>query len=119
MKSFFSGLAFFILGLFLITQNTIVKTGFGFRGLFGSFNPPFGLLLLPVIIGIILLFAMKRQIWGWIMIAIGFVTIFTGLLMGLEIYFKPTTLYITILMFACVAVGIGLMIAGVIQTKKK
>ena len=57
---------------------------FWFQGLFGSFNPPFGLLLLPVIIGIILLFAMKRQIWGWILIAIGFVTIFTGLLMGLR-----------------------------------
>lgn len=119
MKSFFSGLAFFILGLFLISQNTIVRTGFHFGGLFGGYNPPFGLLLLPVIVGIILLFAMKRQIWGWILIAIGLVTIFTGLLMGLEIYFKPTTLYIAILMFACVAAGIGLIIRGVIQTHKK
>lgn len=119
MKSFVSGLAFFILGLFLITQNTVVRTGFNLSGLTGGYNPPFGLLLLPVIIGIILLFAMEKQIWGWILIIFGLCTILLGLLMGLDIYFKPTTLYVTILMFGSVAVGIGLMIRGVIQSNKK
>ena len=63
MKSFLSGLAFFILGLFLIYQNTIVRTGFSLGWFFAGYNPPFGLLLLPVIIGVILLFAMKRRCW--------------------------------------------------------
>ena len=119
MKSFLSGLAFFILGLFLIYQNTIVRTGFSLGWFFAGYNPPFGLLLLPVLIGVILLFAMKRQVLGWILIGAGLVTILAGLLMGLQIYFKPTTLYITILMFACVAAGIGLMIRGIVQTKSK
>jgi len=119
MKSFLSGLALFILGLFLITQNTIVRTGFSLGWFFGGYNPPFGLLLLPVIIGVILLFAMKRQTLGWILIGIGLITILAGLLMGLQIYFKPTTLYITILMFACLAAGIGLMIRGIVREKRK
>lgn len=119
MISFLSGLAFFILGLFLISQNTIIKTGFYFGGLFGGYNPPFGLLLLPLIIGVILLFALKRKVWGWILVGVGLITIFTGLIMGLEIYFKPTTLYIAILMFACAAAGVGMMIAGAVQMHKK
>jgi hypothetical protein len=119
MKNFMSGLAFFLLGIFLITQNTIVRTGFNLRGITGGYNPPFGLLLLPILIGIILLFAMDKQIWGWILIMFGLCTILLGLLMGLEIYFKPTTLYIAILMFGSTAVGIGLMIRGVIQSNVK
>jgi len=119
MISLLSGLALFILGLFLITQNTIVSTGYFFGGIFGSFNPSFGLLLLPIILGIILLFTLKRKIWGWILIAGGLITILAGVLMSLRITFKPTTLYITILMFACLAAGIGLIIRGFIQTNKK
>jgi len=119
MISLLSGLALFILGMFLISQNTIVSTGYFFGGVFGGFNPPFGLLLLPVIIGVILLFTMKRKIWGWILIATGLVTILAGVLMSLRIVFRPTTLYITILMFACLAAGIGLIIRGLIQVYKK
>lgn len=119
MKNFLSGLAFFTLGVFLITQNTIVRTSLNLSWITGGYNPPFGLLLLPVIIGIILLFAMDKQIWGWVLIVFGLCTILLSLLMGLEIYFKQTSLYIVILMFGCTAVGAGLMIRGVIQSNKK
>ena len=119
MKSFFSGLVFFGLGVFLIMQNTIVRTGFNLGGLTGGYNPPFGVLLLPVIIGIILLFAMDNQVLGWILIVVGICTILLSLLMGLDISFKQTTLYIVILMFGCVAAGAGLMIRGVMQSNKK
>ena len=119
MKSFLGGLAFLVLGVFLITQNTIVRTGFSLSRFTGGYNPPFGIMLLPVIIGIILLFAMEKQIWGWILIVFGICTILLGILMGLEIYFRSTTLYIVIFMFGCVAVGAGLMIRGVVQSNKK
>lgn len=119
MKSFISGLAFFVIGVFLITQNTIVRAGFNLGGITGGYNPPFGLLLLPVIIGVILLFAMDKQYLGWILIGFGIVTILLGLLMGLEISFKPTTLYQALMMFVLVAVGSGLMIRGVIQSNRR
>lgn len=119
MKNFLAGLGFFVLGVFLITQNTIVRTGFNLGGLMGGYNPPFGLFLLPVLIGIIMLFAMDSQVLGWILIVLGICTILLGLLMGLDIYFRPTTLYFVIFMFGCVAVGSGLMIRGVTQSNKK
>lgn len=119
MKNLLAGIAFFVLGVFLITQNTIVRTGFNLGGIMGGYNPPFGVMLIPVLIGIILLFAMKKQIWGWILIGFGLATILLGLLLGLEIYFKPTNLYVTLLMFGSAAVGVGLMIRGVVQSNSK
>ncbi len=118
VKNFLAGLAFFILGLFLITQNTIVRTGFNLGRITGGYNPPFGVLLIPVIIGVIMLFAMRSQILGWIFIIFGVCTILLSLLLGLEIHFKPTSLYHVILMFACVGAGVGLMIRGVIESNK-
>jgi putative effector of murein hydrolase LrgA (UPF0299 family) len=119
VKNFLSGLVIFLLGIYLITQNTIVRTGFNLGRITGGYNPPFGILLLPVIVGIILLFAMEKQIWGWILIIFGICTILLSLLLGLEVYFRPTSLYVTILMFGTAAVGAGLMIRGVIQSNKK
>ena len=119
MKSLLSGLAFFVLGVFLIMQNTIVRTGFNLGFITGGYNPPIGILLIPVLVGIIMLFAMKRQVWGWIVIAFGIFTILLSILMGMEIQFKPTFLFVTILMFSSVAIGIGLMTRGVIQSNKK
>lgn len=121
MKSFLSGLGLFCLGVFLITQNTIVRTGFSFGGLFGGYNPPFGMLLIPILIGIVMLFVMdgSKQIFGWLFVIGGILTVLLGILMGLQISFKPTTLYILMLMYGSVAAGIGLIIKGVIQSNQK
>jgi hypothetical protein len=119
MKNLLAGIGFFVLGVFLITQNTIVRSGINLSGVTGGYNPPLGILLLPVLIGIVMLFAMKKQIWGWILIGFGIATILLGLLMGLEVTFKPTSLYVTILMFACTAVGVGLMIRGIVQSNQR
>jgi len=116
MKNMLAGIALFVLGVYLITQNTIVRPGFNLQTITGGYNPPLGILLLPVLIGIILLFAMKRQVWGWILIIFGIGTILLGLLMGLEVYFKPTSLYVAILMYGSTAAGVGLMIRGVVQS---
>ena len=119
MKSFLSGLALFILGVFLITQNTVVRTGFNLGFLTGGHNPPTGVILIPILIGIVMLFVMDKQIWGWIVIFIGICIILLGILMGLEIYFKQTSLFITILMYGSAAAGAGLMVRGVVQSNKK
>ncbi|MBU3175685.1 hypothetical protein KPL47_04825 [Clostridium estertheticum] len=74
---------------------------------------------MPVIIGIIMLFAMDNQVFGWILIVFGIGSILLGLLMGFNVSFRPTTLYVVILMFGCVAIGVGLMIRGVTQSNKK
>jgi hypothetical protein len=102
---FFVGLAMAVAGAYLITNRVVVASGFW--ALWG-YNM-FGLSLVPLIIGIGILFFNGKSIGGWLLVGIGVVIIFTGILMNLHIYLQPTSLFNTIVMIVLLAGGIGLI----------
>ena len=69
----------------------------------------FGLSLIPLIIGIGILFFNGKSIAGWLLLFVGVVIIITGILMNLHIYFQATSLFGTIVMIMLLAGGIGLI----------
>ena len=102
---FFLGLAMAVAGAFLITNQVTVASGF-----WGYFGPhTFGLTLLPLMFGIGLLFFDGKSIIGWVLTLGGAVIICAGVLMNLQIYFRPTSLYNTIIMMVLLAGGLGLV----------
>ena len=101
---FFLGLAMAIAGAYLITNRVMVTSAWSFWGYNG-----FGLSLLPLIIGIGVLFFNGKSIVGWLLLLIGVVIIFFGILMNLHIYFQTTSLFNTIVMIVLLAGGIGLI----------
>jgi hypothetical protein len=102
---FFVGLAMAIAGAYLITNQVTVSSGF-----WGFFGPhTFGLTLLPLVIGIALLFFDGKNAVGWVLTLGGAVIIFVGILANLQIYFQPTSLFNTIVMLVLLAGGIGLV----------
>jgi len=113
---FFLGLGLFCGGSFLVMQNTILSSRFTLMDLLGI-NPPFGLVMLPLLIGIGVLFFNEKSILGWILTIVGLVTIFLGILMGLNIFFKPVSLYEGILMFGLISAGIGLVFKAIANSK--
>ena len=109
---FFFGLLMFGGGLFMIFQNTIVTSSWG-HGYFyhiGSWGIPNGLIMLPVFIGIIMLFVMDRKIFGWIVTVLGIVFILLSIILSVHIVWRNTNLYMFILMFGLVAAGGGMML---------
>jgi uncharacterized protein len=102
---FLIGLAMAVAGAYLLTNQVTVTSGFW--SLWG-YNT-FGLSLLPLIIGISILFFDGKSIAGWLLLFVGVVIIFTGILMNLQIYFQPTSLFNTIIMLVLLAGGIGLI----------
>jgi hypothetical protein len=74
----------------------------------------FGLSLLPLIIGIGILFFNGKSIVGWILLFLGIVFIFAGVLMNLHIYFQATNLFGTIVMIVLLAGGIGLIFRALV-----
>jgi hypothetical protein len=102
---FLFGLGMAIAGAYLLTNQVTVTSG-GWR--FGGFNA-FGLSLIPLILGIGLLFFNGRSIIGWLLTFGGSVIIFVGILTNLDIYFRPTSLFNTVLMLVLLAGGIGLV----------
>jgi hypothetical protein len=69
----------------------------------------FGLTLLPLLIGIAFLFYDGKSLVGWILTLLGFAIILAGVLMNMDIYFKPTSLYNTLIMLGLLFGGLGLI----------
>lgn len=88
--------------------------GFG-GGWSGGFGMPqglgdsFGLLLIPLVIGVCLLFALRNQRWGWFFVLASVAAIAVGVLQTLIMRFQPTTLWNLLTMMALIGSGGGLM----------
>ena len=109
--TFFVGIIVFLIGVYMIFQNTVISTGFSLTGMLG-FTPNFGIVLLPLLIGIIVLFFNHHSILGWFLIILGILIILMGILMGLRIRFMPVSLFEGIFMFGMTAAGIGVTLKG-------
>jgi len=107
---FFLGLVMVVIGAYLITNRIVVVSSYWS---FGGYSM-LGLSLLPLIIGIGILFFNGKSIIGWILLLLGVVIIFAGVLMNLQIYFQATSLFGTIVMIVLLAGGIGLIFRALV-----
>ena len=103
--AFVIGALMAVAGAYLLTNQVTVTTGYW--RLWG-YNA-FGLSLLPFIIGIAFLFFDGRSILGWVLTVAGAVIIFVGILSNLDVYFRPTSLFNTLLMLVLLFGGVGLV----------
>lgn len=103
--AFLVGLAMAASGGYLLTNQVTVSSGFS-----AWFGPhTLGLSLLPLIVGIGVLFFDGKSVPGWILTAAGALFIFLGVLMNLRVYFEPTSLFNTVVMIVLLAGGLGLV----------
>lgn len=110
---FFIGLILLGAGLFWLFQRTSVATVGIFSGglLFGNIMIPTGIVLIPLILGIILLFFLEdKRIIGWIVTVIGLIIVILSILMSVRISFERTSLFEFICMFGFIAAGTGLLL---------
>lgn len=105
LGTFFIGFLMAVAGGYLLTNQVTVTSGYW--RLWG-FNA-FGLSLLPFVIGIAFLFFDGKSIVGWVLTIAGAVIIFFGILSNMDIYFRPTSLFNTLLMLVLLLGGIGLV----------
>ncbi len=105
IAEFLIGLAMAVAGAYMLTTRVVVMSGswniWGYNS--------FGLSLLPLMIGVGMLFFNGKSIIGWILLFVGVVIIFSAIIMNLQIYFQPTNLFNTIAMLILLAGGIGLI----------
>jgi hypothetical protein len=106
------GLGSFVLGAimtaaggYLLLNQVTVTTGFW---TFFGYNA-FGLSLVPLLFGILLLFYNGRGILGWLLVVGGLAIIAAGILTNLTIFFRPTSLFNTLIMLIMFVGGLGLI----------
>ena len=105
-----AGLAMIAGGIYIVFSHVTVHTSFW--RFFGSPGQSFGLTLLPLLVGIGALFYNGRSVLGWFLLVGGVLLILVGILMNLDIYFQPTSLWNTILMFGLIVGGVGVFARG-------
>lgn len=103
---FVAGLVMVIAGAWLLMNQITVQSGFWIvRG-----HSLFGLTLLPFLFGIAILFFNGRSLTGILLTILGLLLMVLGVLDSLELYYRPTSLLKTLLMFSLLAGGIGLVV---------
>jgi len=91
-------------GYLLLTRVSVIGGGWRVYG-----YDSFGLSLVPLLIGIGVLFYNGRSVLGWLLTAAGALIIVLGIVANLHIYFQPTSLFDTLMMLGLLAGGIGLV----------
>lgn len=108
LVEFLGGVAMVVAGGYLLTTRVTVSSGYW--TLWGY--DAFGLSMLPLLVGIGVLFFNARSVLGWFLLLVGSVIIVAGIVANLRIYFQPTSLFNTIMILGLMAGGIGLIIRG-------
>ena len=105
LGEFLLGLGLVVGGGYLILNQVSVAGGtwnfFGYNA--------FGLSLIPLLLGIGLLFFNGKSLPGWFLTGAGALIIVVGVIANLQIFFRPTSLFNTLLMLGLLAAGIGLV----------
>jgi hypothetical protein len=91
-------------GYLLLTHVTVTSPSWRFWG----FNA-FGLSLVPLLVGVGILFFNGRSVAGWLLTAAGGLIILVGIIANLGIYFQPSSLFDTLIMLGLIAGGVGLV----------
>ena len=103
--AFVGGVLMVAAGGYLLLNQVQVTTSYWSFGGQGSF----GLSLLPLLAGIAFLFFDGKSMLGWLLTVAGAVVILAGVLMHMDIYFRQTSLFNTIVMLGLLFGGVGLV----------
>ncbi len=105
LGSFLLGLVMAVAGGYLfIDRVTVFTTRWELFGTSG-----YSLSLVPLIFGIFLLFFSGKSLIGWALTAVGIIIIFAGIISHLTFFFRPTSLFATIVMLVLLFGGLGLI----------
>jgi len=105
LGSFLIGLVFACVGGYLLTNQVMVTSSYW--NLFGTST--FGITLVPMLIGVAMLFWNGRSVPGWLLTVAGGLFILAGVIANLHIYFAPTSLFNTLVMLVLLVGGLALI----------
>jgi uncharacterized protein len=107
LPTFILGFALLCVGGYLFLDRVSVHGGYW--SWFGSTQGSFGVTLIPLLIGIGMLFYNAKSVLGWFLAGAGALVIFAGIIANLQIHFRATSLFNTLIMLALIMAGLGVM----------
>src|SRR6266581_8161890 len=105
LGDFLIGFAMACVGGYLLSnQVSVVGSYWSFYG-----TSTFGITLIPMLIGVGMLFFNGRNPIGWLLTVAGALFILAGVIANLHIYFQPTSLFNTLVMLILLFGGLALI----------
>lgn len=111
-STFFLGLVMLVVGGYLLMNQVNVHGGY-WTWAGGTTGKTFGVTLIPLLFGIGILFANGRSFAGRLLTGGGALLILAGIIANLDIHFRQTTLFNTLLMLILIVGGTGLVVRSV------
>lgn len=111
LMQFFLGFVMFAAGLFWLLNTFEIHTSFGRGYYIGSMRMNTGVILIPLLVGVGLLFFLegRKMIIGAAVAAAGLLLILVSLISSISITVRHTSLLSFLLMFGMIAAGAGLV----------
>lgn len=106
---FFIGIILLAVGLYILSRKVVVTSGFLGWG-FSWFNMSSGLVVIPLIVGIIWWFYKPKSIFPKIVMILGGIFIVVTIIMSVQIRFVATSLFDYLLILVMLASGAGLIL---------
>jgi hypothetical protein len=107
---FLAGVLVAAIGIYLLFSHVQVHSSYW--NFWGGASRSFGVSLVPLLLGIGVLFVNGRSVLGWLLAVGGLLVIVAGIVVNLDIYFQSTSLMNTLIMLGCIAAGLGLVVKG-------
>jgi len=105
LGAFLMGVAMVCIGGYLL-MNQVVVAG-NYWSFYGANT--FGVTLIPMLFGVAMLFYNGRSWLGWLLTVAGALFILAGVIANMHIYFRPETLFHTLVMLVLLVGGLGLV----------
>jgi hypothetical protein len=109
-RTFLLGMIMAVAGGYLLFQQVQVNGGYWTWSAVGSSGRSFGITLLPLLLGIGILFVNGRSMVGKLLTYGGALVILIGIIANLDIHFQQTSLWNTLIMLVLLVGGIGLVV---------
>src|SRR5262249_19994529 len=114
MPQFALGLIMSVVGGYLLLQQVSVHGGYWYFGWLGGYGTSFGMTLVPLLLGIGILFYDGRSMVGRLLTGLGALVILAGIIANLQIHFRSASLFDLLVMLVLLVGGIGLMMRAVL-----
>jgi hypothetical protein len=119
---FFLGIAMFVAGMYLLLKSIYVQHSFGFGNAFyhvGGFSITSGMLLIPFIIGVGLLFFNYKNILGWLLSLGALVALIVGVITNIQFTLAGMSAFDILVILVLIAGGLGLFLSSFRNYQKR
>jgi uncharacterized protein len=117
-RTFLLGMIMAIAGGYLLFQQVQVGGGYWAWSAFGGAGRSFGITLLPLLLGIGILFVNGKSLVGRFLTFGGALVIVVGIIANLDIHFQQTSLWNTMIILVLLVGGIGLVVRSAMPMQK-